>query len=432
MSYVPHSLADRAQMLEAIGIQDEDELFACIPEALRLTQRLKVPGPLDEETLRRLPEGTQSRVCFAGGGVYCHHIPAVVDALASRQEFTTAYTPYQPEISQGTLQSIFEYQSMLADLTGMYAANASLYDAATALAEAAMMAVRAKGVKRVLISRSTNPRYRAVLKTYLAHAGVTLQEVPFDMASGQIERLSLERMLGEDAALFIQNPNFFGVLEPLEAIADLAQQTAFWGICVSEAVTLGLLKRPGAYGPDVVFGEAQSFGNPPNGGGPLLGFFCTRQEHIRRMPGRIVGLTKDAAGHPAFCLTLATREQHIRREKATSNICTNEGLCALRAAIYLSAVGPRGLRAVASQCVAGAHQLAGMLKTRGYAPIFTGPYFHEFVIRMDIKQRRALEEAAIAPGVPIEFYYPEIKDGLLVTVTEMNTREDYKCLLERL
>jgi glycine dehydrogenase subunit 1 len=432
MSFVPHDQADRKQMLDAIGIQDEEELFATIPAELRLAQRLKIPGPLDEENIRRIPQGKASTVCFAGGGIYLHHIPAVVDALAARQEFYTAYTPYQPEISQGTLQTIFEFQSMMASLTGMYVANASLYDGATALAEAALMAIRAKPIKRVLVTRATNPRYRAVLKTYLAHTGVQVQEIPFDMASGQVERFSLERLTGDDAALFVQNPNFFGVLEPMDQVAHFARQSAFWGIVVTEAVSLGLLKRPGDYGPDVVLGEAQSFGNPPNAGGPLLGFFCTTKEHLRRMPGRVVGLTQDTQGRQAFCLTLSTREQHIRREKATSNICTNQGLCSIRAALYLAAVGPKGLRDVATQCVAGAHQILQLLQQVGKQPVFKGPFFHEFVVQMDAEKRKALEDDGITPGVPIEYYYPEIKDGLLVAVTEMNTREEWKCLLENL
>jgi len=432
MSFIPHNPEDRRKMLATVGITDEEELFATIPEGLRHSQRLKVPGPLDEETIRRIPQGRVSRTCFAGGGIYRHHIPALVDALAARQEFYTAYTPYQPEISQGTLQSIFEYQSMLASLTGMDVSNASLYDGATALAEAAIMAIRAKNLRRILVTRSTNPAYRAVLRTYLANHAIEIREVPFERTSSQVDQKILEAMIGADAAFFIQNPNFFGTLEPMDAVATIARRAGFFGIIVTEAISLGLLRKPGEYGPDAVLGEAQSFGNPPNAGGPLLGFFCTTQEHLRRMPGRIVGMTKDFAGNPAFCLTLATREQHIRREKATSNICTNQGLCAIRAAIYLSAIGPKGLRSIATQCVAGAHQIMGILQEKGFTPAFTGPFFHEFVVRMDMDKRRTLEEAGIVPGIPIERHYPEIQNGLLVTVTEMNTREDSKCLIETL
>ena len=252
------------------------------------------------------------------------------------------------------------------------------------------------------------------------------------MASGQVERFWLERMTDADTAVFIQNPNFFGILEPMDKITPFLRQSAFWGIVVNEAATLGILERPGDYGPDVVVGEAQSFGNPPNAGGPLLGFFCATKEHLRRMPGRIVGMTKDVHGHRAFCLTLSTREQHIRREKATSNICTNQGLCTIRAAIYLAAVGPKGLRNVALQCMSGAHQILKLLQQVGKEPVFKGPFFHEFVVCLDADKRKALEDRGITPGVPIEYYYPEIKDGLLVAVTEMNTREDWKCLLENL
>ena len=432
MSFIPHSIDERALMLRTIGISDEDELFSTIPKDLRLKQRLKIPGPLDEETIKRIPQGNFARVLFAGGGIYRHHIPAVVDMLASRQEVYTAYTPYQPEISQGTLQTIFEYQSMMAGLTGMDAANASLYDGATALAEAVLMAMRAKEVKRILVTRSINPAYRAVLKTYMANFNIIIEEIPFDAKSGQVNLLALKDKSGDDSAFFIQNPNFFGIIEPMDKVSRVAKNTAFWGIVTGDAVSLGFLKKPGEWGCDVVLGEAQSFGNPTSGGGPLLGFLCVRKDNVRRMPGRFVGLTQDAKGNPAFCLTLSTREQHIRREKATSNICSNQALCATRAAMYLSAMGPAGLRTVAIQSARGARILAEMLTKKGYAPLFSATFFNEFIIRMDSKKMLELENAEIVPGIEIQSHYPEIPDAVLVTVTEANTKEEMRCLNENL
>jgi glycine dehydrogenase subunit 1 len=432
MSFIPHSNEERALILKAVGINDEDELFSMIPEELRLMQRLKIPGPLDEETIRRIPQGNFAKAIFAGGGIYRHHIPAVVDMIASRQEIYTAYTPYQPEISQGTLQTIFEYQSMMADLTGMDVANASMYDGATALAEAAMMAIRAKDVKRILVARTINPSYREVLKTYMANFDITIEEVPFDAKSGQIDLSALTEMSGRNSAFFIQNPNYFGVIEPMEEVSSIAKDTAFWGIVTGDAVSLGLLKKPGIFGCDVVLGDAQSFGNPTSGGGPMLGFLCVKKDNVRRMPGRIVGLTQDAKGNPAFCLTLSTREQHIRREKATSNICSNQALCATRAAIYLAAIGSEGLRTVAVQNARGARLLADILTKKGYAPLFSAPFFNEFVIRMNAEKVNELENEEIAPGIQIQRCYPEMPEAVLITVTESNSKEEMRCLIENL
>lgn len=320
---------------------------------------------------------------------------------------------------------------MMASLTGMEVSNASMYDGATALAEAALMALRTQSIRRVAVTRATQPSYRSVLKTYLAHAEIDeIVEIPFDPITGQTDLAALEHSLGQETAFFVQNPNYFGVIEPMERIAQLASGRAgFWGVVVTEAVSLGALEPPGSYGPDVVAGEAQSLGNHPGGGGPLLGFFCTGRKHLRRMPGRIVGLTRDKDGGQAFCLTLSTREQHIRREKATSNICTNQGLCALRAAIHLSALGPSGLREVALQCASGARFLMGLLKEKGITPLFSAPVFHEFVIRLDKEATLRLEEEGIVPGIPIGRHYPELpEDAVLTTVTEMNTQEECRCL----
>ncbi len=433
MPFLPTSATDRDELLKAAGITDAEELFSVIPEKARLKRPLNVAGPVDEQTMRRFFLTPPSPVVFAGGGIYCHYIPSVVDSMASRQEFMTSYTPYQPEISQGTLQALFEFQSMMAGLTGMEVSNASMYDGATAMAEAALMAVRAKNVRRIVVTRSTNPAYRKVLRTYLQHhTGIRIVEAPYDPLTGRVDVGALGEILDQDAAFFIQQPNYFGVIEPMDEVSGIAGRSAFWGVAVSEAVSLGILKQPGAYGCDVVIGEAQSFGNAPSAGGPLLGFMCTRKEHVRKMPGRIVGLTRDSEGRRAFCLTLSTREQHIRREKATSNICTNQGLCTLRAAVYLSALGPQGLRDVAVQCASGAGTLISALEGRGVKPVFSAPVFNEFVISMDIDTKERLERNGIVPGISISGDYPELPDGLLMAVTEMNTEEDVRCLMEAL
>ena len=433
MSFLPTSRSDEEELLSTIGFSSIEELFATIPRQIFLQEPLAVEGPLDELTMRRRFRLSPAKVSFAGGGVYRHYIPALIDALASRQEFLTAYTPYQPEISQGTLQTTFEFQSMMAALTGMSASNASMYDGATALAEAAIMAGRVTSLRRIVVARSMNPSYRAVLRTYLRNSpDLELVEAPFDPASGRIDLQVLQKLMGSDAAFFIQQPNYFGVMEDMAAVSGIAAGSGFWGVVVTEAVSLGLLEPPGSFGCDVVTGEAQSFGNPPNAGGPLLGFFCVKREHIRRIPGRIVGLSRDHTGKRAFCLTLSTREQHIRREKATSNICSNEGLCALRAAIYLSALGPGGLHNVAMQCAAGARSLMAALKAKGIDPLFSAPVFHEFVVRMDEETPRMLGEKGIVAGIPLGVDYPELKGCLLMNVTEMNTNEDIRCLTELL
>lgn len=433
MSYLSLTKEGVTKILDTIGIDTPQEVFSSIPEALRYEGSLDIPGPIDEESLRSDISCKPSEVVFAGGGIYHHHIPALVDAIASRQEFLTAYTPYQPEISQGTLQAIFEYQSMMASLTGMDISNASMYDGATALAEAALMASKIKGIRRILVSRSTHPAYRRVLRTYLQHNhNIEVAEIPFDPATGRLDLKTFKDMAGSDCAVFVQQPNYFGVIEPMEEIAGEASRCGFWGMVITDAVSLGILKNPGVYNPDVVIGEAQSFGNPPSAGGPLLGFFCVKKNHVRRMPGRVIGLSKDSGGRQAFCLTLATREQHIRREKATSNICSNQGLCALRAALYLSAMGPAGLRRTASQCASGARHLVKLLKDKGVHQVFSASVFHEFVIPMDPEKFTSLVKIGIIPGIPIRDHYPELGDACLVSVTEMNTKEDCRCLTEKI
>ncbi|MEA2101670.1 MAG: aminomethyl-transferring glycine dehydrogenase subunit GcvPA [Thermodesulfobacteriota bacterium] len=433
MSFTCETRASLETLLNTIGIDKKEDVFSSIPEDLLFKGKLNIPEPMDEEKIRRKMDFPVSGTIFAGGGIYRHHIPSAVDALTARQEFFTAYTPYQPEISQGTLQSIFEYQSMMADLTGMHASNASMYDGATALAEAALMAIRKKHVKKVFVSRATNPSYRAVLQTYLAsHVDVAIIEIPFDPKTGRTDMNTLNETIDKDSAVFIQNPNFFGICEPMKEVSETARNAGMWGIVVNEAISLGILEKPGAFGPDIVLGEAQSFGNPVSAGGPLLGFMCVKKNLLRAMPGRVVGLSRDKNNTQSFCLTLATREQHIRREKATSNICSNQGLCALRAAVYLNLIGPQGLRDTALQCAFGARYLRDQLMDKGINTVFSGPFFHEFVIRMDTKKRKDLIKKGIVPGVDIQNVYPEIPDGLLVNVTEMNTKKECACLIEHL
>lgn len=432
MSFLSHSEDELKTILATIGIDTPEDVFSPVPGDMRVTKALDIPGPLDEERLRNTLAVSPSPVCFTGGGVYRHHIPACVDALSARQEFSTAYTPYQPEISQGTLQAVFEYQSMLCGLTGMEVTNASLYDGATALAEAALMAVRRKRVKKIAVSRATHPAYRAVLATYLRHLEVEIVEVPFDRETGRTDLAAIEDTLDDSTAFFVQNPNYFGVIEPLDDIAPLAGAAAFWGVVVTEALSLALLRAPGGFGPDVVVGDAQSLGNPASAGGPLLGFMCTTAEYLRHMPGRIVGRTVDQDGNQAFCLTLATREQHIRREKATSNICSNQGLCALRAAIYLSAMGPDGLRNTARQCASGARHLRDLLAEKGHPALLSAPVFHEFVAGMSAEQHGELASRGIVAGIPLKHDYPELGEAVLLTVTEMNTPEDCACLTRAL
>ncbi len=428
MAYTALSDEERQLMLDVIGIKDVGEIFSTIPDGLKLKRPLELPKAMDEASLKRAIELPAPKPGFLGGGIYNHHIPALVDALASRQEFYTAYTPYQPEISQGTLQSIFEYQSMLTSLTGMHAANASMYDGATALAEAALMAIRKKRTKKILVSRATNPAYRRVLETYIKHFDAEMVEVDFNQQSGQLDLDDLRAKLDKQSALFVQQPNYFGVIEEMDKIAEIAADAALWGIVIGEAISLGLLEKPGSYNPDVVVGEAQSFGNPV--AGPFLGFFCTTKEYLRQMPGRIVGMTKDSRGQDAFCLTLSTREQHIRRAKATSNICSNQGLCALRASIYLSAMGPGGLRKTAVQSANGARYLRELFAAKGVKPLFDGPIFNEFVISADAELKEKIAQSGYAPGIAID--YPELKDATLFSVTELNTQEDCQCLTEKI
>ncbi len=430
MRYLPNSTADRAAMLRASGHRDIAELFAQIPEELKLKEALNLPGPLSEQEIleffrQAASESSREYVSLLGAGAYSHYRPVVVDALLSRGEFFTAYTPYQAEIAQGTLQAMFEFQTLMTQLTGMEVGNASLYDGSTATSEAVLMALRVTRRARVVLARTLHPEYRQVLATFVRHQQVELHEVPY-AASGQVDRAQLESAVNaETAAVVVQSPNFFGVLERAKEIAEIAHRAgALLIVSVAEPLSLALVAPPADA--DIVCGEAQSFGVPVAFGGPFVGFLTAKEKFLRQMPGRLVGQTVDTEGHRGFVLTLATREQHIRREKATSNICTNQSLCALAATIYLSLLGKNGLRRLAEHNLAKAHYAAQQLRAvPGAATPFAGPHFNEFVMKTPRDSRKVLAELRqekILGGVPLERFYPELKDHLLVCVTETASR----------
>ncbi len=441
MSFVPHSDADRQEMLRTIGISSEDELFADIPEKFRLGDRLDLPPALSEweavRTLQQLAGDSRHLICFAGAGLYDHHVPAVVDHLIRRSEFYTAYTPYQAEVSQGTLQAIYEFQSMICELTGLEVANASMYDGASAMAEAALMANAVQRKRdRIILSHTVNPHYRQVLDTY--NLGLKLPvAIAARTASGITDLDALKEMLDDQtAAVIVQSPNFFGIIEDLEAAAALAQDAGALLIAVVDPVSLAILRSPGECGADVAVAEGQPFGNPMSFGGPVLGVFAARQAHIRRMPGRIVGATEDVEGRRGFVLTLQTREQHIRREKATSNICTNQGLNALAATIYLSTVGREGLRQVAEASLRIAHYAYDrILAETALEPLFPDtPFFREFALKTPGPARAVIERGAergVLAGVALSrFPHIDVDDGLLIAFTEKRSNEDVELLLE--
>jgi glycine dehydrogenase subunit 1 len=444
MRYIPHTAGDVAQMLERIGAGSLEELFVGIPASARLGRPLDLPPALAEgELLRELRTlaarnaTPQSHLSFLGGGAYQHFIPAAVDQLISRSEFYTAYTPYQPEISQGTLQAIFEFQTLICQLTGMEVANASMYDGASSCAEAALMAVRLTRRRTILVSRALNPRWRAVIATYCRYVDVEVVEVGFG-ADGRTDLDDLAAKLdGQSAAVIAGYPNYFGVIEDLAALAALTRSAGAKLVAgVAEGVALGLLKSPGELGADIVAGEGQSFGIPVSFGGPYVGFFAARMKDVRAMPGRLVGETLDRDGKRGFVLTLSTREQHIRREKATSNICSNQGLCALTATVFLSLLGKQGLRELAAQNLAKAAYAREQLdRVDGVSLPFAAPVFNEFVVRSrrPVSEILAvLEKQGILGGIPLAADYPELGDAFLVCVTEQHRRADIDALVQAL
>ncbi|HEX2269658.1 MAG TPA: aminomethyl-transferring glycine dehydrogenase subunit GcvPA [Pyrinomonadaceae bacterium] len=444
MRYIPNSPEERTEMLEAIGLKSAEDLFESIPQDLLLKRPLNTPAALSEiELLNRFEQmgkrnAAAGRPSFLGGGAYSHYIPTIVDHILTRSEFFTAYTPYQPEISQGTLQTIFEFQTLVCQLTGMEVANASMYDGSTALAEAVLMAERVTRRAKVIASSAVHPQYLEVVKTYVQHAGIDLELVSFDSQTGQTGAALANAVDDQTAALVVQSPNFFGCVEDLSALADAAHaKGALLVVAVTEAMSLGLLKSPGACGADIVVAEGQSFGVPLSFGGPYVGLFATREKYARQIPGRLVGEAYDKHGRRGFVLTLATREQHIRREKATSNICTNEGLIALAATVYLETMGRRGIQEAAHQCLQKAAYAARRIGSlKGFSLPFSGPRFNEFVVRGPLDASDLLsrlgKDKGIEGGIPLWRFFPDWPNDFLVCVTEINTRAEIDALVEGL
>jgi glycine dehydrogenase subunit 1 len=431
-------------MLESIGLKSADELFDSIPETLRLKRPLNTPAPLSEiELLRQFEQmgkrnAGAGRISFLGGGAYSHYIPTVVDHILSRSEFFTAYTPYQPEISQGTLQTIFEFQTLVCQLTGLEVANASMYDGSTALAEAVLMAERVTRRSKIVASTAVHPEYLEVVQTYVQHAGIHLERANFDETTGDSTASLAELVDDQTAAIVVQSPNFFGYIEDLNALSKAAHDKgALLVVAVTEAISFGLLKSPGACGADIVVAEGQSFGVPLSFGGPYVGLFATRDKYARQIPGRLVGEAYDKQGRRGFVLTLATREQHIRREKATSNICTNEGLIALAATVYLETMGRKGIQEVAQQCVQkAAYAARSIASLSGFSLPFSGPRFNEFVVRAPVPAAELLarlgKEKGIDGGIALSRFMPDRPNDFLVCVTEINTRAEIDALVQGL
>lgn len=433
MRYLPHTVEDIAAMLGVVGLRELDELFAAIPGDCRFEGALQLPEAMSEWALEEHVGRLACRMAvspeyamFLGAGSYDHYIPATVSSLLGRSEFVTSYTPYQPEMLQGTLQGIYEYQTLTARLLGMEVATASHYDGATALAEALLMAVRITGRKKVALSRAIHPHYRQVVRTYFAPTGYELREIPYlETGFTDFDRLEENRDL---AAVAVQSPNFFGCIENLQEAADRVHSGG--ALLVSgftEALAFGLLKSPGSQGADIVAGEGQSLGIPRSFGGPALGMLASRKQHMRSLPGRLVGQTKDRDGKRGFVLTLATREQHIRREKATSNICSNNSLCALAAAMYMASLGGTGIRELASLNHDKAEYLKNALRDAGCELPFSSPTFNEFVVGFpggfDARYRRLLNRKIVA-GLPLGAHYPELANHGLLCVTETCSREE--------
>jgi glycine dehydrogenase subunit 1 len=439
MPFIPHTAEDIRDMLAAIGAPSTEALFDEIPAALRARSLDEVPVALTEMEIGRLMTARAVAdglpLNFIGAGAYEHHVPAAIWPIVTRGEFYSAYTPYQAEASQGTLQLLYEFQTMMASLTGMAASNASLYDGATALAEACLMAVRAhrkSKSQRILVPVALSPTYREVLQAVAGNQNLAFELLPYDPSGGQTTVASLERYAGQDiTALVIQQPNFFGTLEDVDALTDRAHDAGMLVIAVVNPTSLAILKPPGewgAKGADIVCGEGQPLGVPLSSGGPYFGFMTTRMEHVRQMPGRIVGRTVDLDGKPGFTLTLQAREQHIRRSKATSNICTNQGLLVTAATIYMALLGPHGLAQVAATCMDRSAELVEALaRVRGVRLAFDRPRFHEAVLLLDRPVRGVLEALAargIVGGCDISAHYPSLGNALLVCATETRTAED--------
>jgi glycine dehydrogenase subunit 1 len=444
MAFTPHTEADIQGMLAAIGAASLDELFDEIPASLRAGPLQLAEGLSEMETVRHLRRrAAQNRplTCFAGAGAYEHYIPAAVWEIAQRGEFYSAYTPYQPEASQGTLQVLYEFQTMMASLMGLDVSNASLYDGASALAEAILMALRANPkARRVLIPITVNPVYRRVAATLIGRQGIELAELPLDPATGRMSPETLDRFEpGSVGALVIPQPNYFGLLEDVDALSDAAHRLGALVIGLVNPVAMALLQPPGAWGEhgaDIACGDGQPLGAPLSGGGPYFGFLCCRRQWVHHLPGRLVGAATDLEGKPGFTLTLQAREQHIRRGKATSNICTNQGLMATAATIHMALLGPEGLRRVALQCHDNTRKLRDRLcAVSGVEAVFQGPFFHETALRLPRPAGQVLAglaERGILGGCDLSGDYPELKNCLLVCATEMRNDEDIEAYAQAL
>ncbi len=433
MPFIPHTEEDVREMLESLGLKEKEELFSHIPEKIRLKSPLSLPNPLSEMEIEReieriasMNKGVMDYISFIGAGSYNHWIPSTVESLLNRGEIFSPYTPYQPEASQGTLTILFEFQTMMCELFNMEVSNASVYDGASALAEACLMALRITKKNEVILSSAIHPEYRRVVRTYLESAGFKVSEVQFK-ESGETDIEALEKKISDDTAAFaIQNPNFLGIIENIEKIKNLRERVnAMLISCVTEPISLGILKPPGSYKTDIAVGEGKSLGIPLNFGGPYLGIFTSKMEYIRNMPGRIVGETIDIEGKRGFVLTLSTREQHIRRAKATSNICTNHNMCAIAATIYLASVGKEGFKRISEINLKKAHFLAKELSKNGVKLRFSSPFYNEFAVKFKNPQK-ALEigiEKGFLIGLPLGRFYPSLEDSILINVTEIHSLE---------
>ncbi|MGB2752551.1 MAG: aminomethyl-transferring glycine dehydrogenase subunit GcvPA [Pyrinomonadaceae bacterium] len=441
MRYIPNSPEERDEMLAIVGLKNAEELFRSIPKEVQLGRPLNVTDPLAEseviaamETMAAKNTAT-TKPSFLGAGVYSHFSPTVVDHLIQRSEFFTSYTPYQPEIAQGTLQYIFEFQTLVCQLTGMEVANASMYDGSTAMAEAYLMAQRVTRREKIVVAKSVHPEYREVATTYDQHGDSEIVEIGFDETTGRV--IGLDALDDKTAALVVQSPNFFGCIEDLETLAAAAHAVgALFVVVVTEAISFGLLKTPGECGADIVVGEGQSWGVPMSFGGPHVGLFATQEKFVRQMPGRLCGVAYDKNGNRGFVLTLSTREQHIRREKATSNICTNQGLIALAATIYMETMGKKGLQEVAMQnAQKAAYAKDQIAAIDGHEIAFSSPTFNEFVVRGPRSATEILEsvrEKGIIGGLALSKYYGGHDNDFLVCVTETNSREQIDSLVSSL
>ena len=442
MPFIPNTEPEKRKMLTDIGVDKFEDLLVNVPENLRLKRPLQLPEPLSEFEVTQLlaavaekNKNIQDAICFLGGGAYDHYIPAAVGHITSRSEFYTAYTPYQPEVSQGTLQVIYEYQSMICALTGMDASNASMYDGASALAEAALLAYNHTGRNEIIVSKTVNPLYIEVLKTYCHGQSIKVQVVDYEDGVTKLSALK-EKISNTTAAVVIQHPNFFGCLEDVSDISALTHEAGVLLISSVDPISLGILQPPSTYNADIATGEGQALGNSVSFGGPYLGIFAAKAELIRKMPGRIAGQTEDTQGRRGFVLTYQTREQHIRREKATSNICTNQALNALAATVYMSLMGKHGIKSVAKLCLQKSHYLAEQIsKLPGFELTFSKPFFKEFTVTTPVPPVNILKQLikkGIFAGVALKQYNLGLDNSLLIAVTEKRTKEEMDTFIANL